>query len=97
MKFKDPFNRHDLRVRYRLECLEVGFDCRQSNRFHWLTLKARRWSAKAEAEAKTLALQLMRESAKRWEDAANEALAKQRALLRECALLENGLKVWEQV
>jgi len=100
MKFKDPFGRNDLQVRKRLECIEVGFCCRAPRdksgplAWTWKTLTARRWSNKAIEEAKKLALELMRESAARWEAVANEALSAQRALLKECTELEHGLHPW---
>lgn len=100
MKFKDPFMRSDLQVRKRLECFEVGFCCRAPRGMSgppvwtWKSLTAGRWSNKAIGEAKALALELMRESAARWEASANEALKAQGALLKECSLLEKGLLPW---
>lgn len=96
LKPPDPFaNRHDLRLRKYLECLDVGHFCKVANTWKWKTLKARRWSAKARDEASVLAIELLRESAARWNARANEALATESTLLKECAMVESGLCSWD--
>lgn len=98
MKPSNPFaGRSDVSLRRRLERWEVGHFCKRANYWFYETLTALRWSAKASAEAETLALKLMRASAERWNLHANEALAKQKALLSECTMIESGLRGWEPV
>lgn len=85
-----PFPRRaDVQFRKRLEHWEVGYRCRFSGTWHWEWCKAaRRPSAVKEVPA--LLIKLIRDSADRWNKAANEALDREIELRREASELERA-------